>query len=42
MPEVTSHSFRKTVATLIDMSRGRVGDQVAGLLDRTVTDMNDE
>jgi len=42
MPEVTSHSFRKTVATLIDMSRGRVHDQVAGLLDRTVTDMNDE
>jgi integrase len=67
MPDVTSHSFRKTVATLIDdaglssrigadhlghakvsmtqdryMSRGRVHTQVADLLDRTVTDINDE
>lgn len=67
MPNVTSHSFRKTVATLIDdaglsarigadhlghakvsmtqdryMSRGRVHNQVADLLDRTVTDINDE
>ena len=67
MPEVTSHSFRKTVATLIDdaglsarigadhlghakvsmtqdryMSRGRVHTQVADLLDRAVTDINDE
>ncbi|MGB8389185.1 site-specific integrase [Mycobacterium sp.] len=67
MPDVTSHSFRKTVATLIDdaglsarigadhlghakvsmtqdryMSRGRVHTQVAELLDRTVTDKNDE
>ena len=67
MPNVTSHSFRKTVATLIDdaglsarigadhlghakvsmtqdryMSRGRVHNQVADLLDRAVTDINDE
>jgi integrase len=67
MPDVTSHSFRKTVATLIDdaglsarigadhlghakvsmtqdryMSRGRIHSQVADLLDRTVTDINDE
>lgn len=67
MPDVTSHSFRKTVATLIDdaglaarvgadhlghakvsmtqdryMSRGRVHTQVADLLDRSVTDINDE
>jgi len=67
MPDVTTHSFRKTVATLIDdaglsarvdadhlghakvsmtqdryMSRGRVHTQVADLLDRTVTDINDE
>ena len=67
MPDVTSHSFRKTVATLIDdaglsarigadhlghaklsmtqdryMSRGRLHTQVADLLDRTVTDINDE
>jgi hypothetical protein len=64
---VTSHSFRKTVATLIDdaglsarigadhlghakvsmtqhryMSRGRVHTQVADLLDRTVTNINDD
>jgi hypothetical protein len=51
MPDVTSHSFRKTVATLIDdaglsarigadhMSRGLVHRQVADLLDRTVTDI---
>jgi len=67
MPDVTSHSFRKTVATLIDdaglsawigadhlghakmsmtqdryMSRGRVHNQVADLLDRAVSDINDE
>ena len=67
MPNVTSHSFRKTVATLIDdaglsarigadhlghakvsmtqdryMSRGRVHNQVADLLDRAVSDINDE
>lgn len=67
MPDVTSRSFRKTVATLIDdaglsarigadhlgharvsmtqdryMSRGRVHNQVADLLDRAVADINDE
>ena len=67
MPNVTSHSFRKTVATLIDdaglsarigvdhlghakvsmtqdryMSRGRVHNQVADLLDRAVADKNDD
>ena len=66
VPEVTSHSFRKTIATLIDdqglsarigadqlghsnvsmtqdryMKRGRVHQQVADLMDRTV-DINDE
>ncbi|MBB3750824.1 integrase [Mycolicibacterium sp. BK634] len=63
VPDVSSHSFRKTVATLIDdaglsarigadhlghakvsmtqdryMSRGRVHNQVADLLDKAVTD----
>ena len=67
VPDISSHSFRKTVATLIDdaglsarigadhlghakvsmtqdryMSRGRVHTQVADLLDRAVTDINDE
>ena len=62
VPDVSSHSFRKTVATLIDdaglsarigadhlghakvsmtqdryMSRGRVHNQVADLLDKAVT-----
>ena len=66
-PDVTSHSLRKTVATLIDdaglsarigadhlghakvsmtqdrcISRGRVHTQVADLLDRAMTDINDE
>jgi integrase len=63
VPDITTHSFRKTVATLVDdaglsarigadqlghaqvsmtqdryMSRGRVHDQVAQLLERTVSD----
>ena len=63
VPEVTTHSFRKTVATLIDeegmsarvgadqlghsnvsmtqnryMARGRVHNEVAALLDRTVSE----
>jgi integrase len=67
MPDVTSPSFRKTVATLIDdarlsawigadhlghakvsmtqdryMTRGRMHTQVADLLERAVTDINDE
>ncbi|KAA0103802.1 transposase [Mycolicibacterium sp. P1-5] len=62
VPDISSHSFRKTVATLIDdaglsarigadhlghakvsmtqdryMTRGRLHNQVAGLLDNTVT-----
>jgi hypothetical protein len=44
VPEVTTHSFPKTVATLIDdegmtqdryMSRGRIHTQVADLLARS-------